>query len=942
MTRIIPPIHNSDKVPTSAPKWMDVNAIMQASEKELKAGNDLIQKLASKEQERTILSYACENCSKVFNSTHSALKAQATLADNQQKSVEYTCPSCGGGLKPYQTIAKMDLDHNTTYAEQTEKRSSLDKEASGTYNTFTDMHYVLRAIQELTKFASKNGMTMPRARYIKSEHVKVTGQDYPTLNNIQCELEWIYGRKQKARVMAAIAVDEAGKFVYPKIFKTADGTQHPFEKEYILAMEKLPNFNKMMMRGPKKTDIPTFRKPDITRFRAFGSMNEDEMQKGYKKHVEKKKAKGKEPKSFEDWKKKKMDKDASLKQSFQQPQQPMAQTPTQPQQNVQYQSGQQIINPVDGKVYNVKTPSSGTGMVVTDPQTNQDAMIPQNQIQNVKPAVRTTSHLKTAEEMANDLMDNFLHKEIDEEKDEIQQHLEMMHGDVNEIQDAENLLHQEEGSDDEPDDDSDDLDNDDDDLGSEGGDDVLLAEKLVNQLGDKFDGEPVVQTDEHSEMLSDGGHGGMGRGYFSESSLQNKSSKKKVKTLEKTASMTLHNQNINQMSSNWAKKRQELKELHENEKKISHPVDDTPKTIDKMSRQERFAADLGFNPTKPTVDETGHDKKTNLPFAEKKPIEVGLTEFPYGEKKENSTGVQSGKGYDIPMRDMDEKQVEEREYFNNMNKLPIQRMKREELADYIKDTKEDHNYGYSNEAPTEQEETKFALLNAMGLEKIAEGEESPIEGGPEVKPVQHKTLKTAPKEPGFVEPEVIPSAEGKVSEAITKFFNTSREIDEVKKALAEKIKPLQDSLKQISDPLNEDIASKTALLNSYMNMIFEQLLKTDKQISAYEKDVFAAYQKVKLTTPNVTLAQVIAKADQIDAKLSIEIKKIKALIENTNTKEVLEQTLYQYPVSKVQEKKVSMLRKQAEHLDRIIGEILEAIRTLESINSEIEELTNDL
>jgi hypothetical protein len=233
-------------------------------------------------------------------------------------------------------------------------------------------------------------------------------------------------------------------------------------------------------------------------------------------------------------------------------------------------------------------------------------------------------------------------------------------------------------------------------------------------------------------------------------------------------------------------------------------------------------------------------------------------------------------------------------------------------------------------------------LRAMGISKLAEEERDLPPEGPEVKPVQYKELKKAPPDESFIEPEVIPSAEGKISEAITKFFNTAKDIEETKKILAEKIKPLQDSLKQISDPLNEDIASKTALLNSYMNMIFEQLLKSDKQIAAYEKRIFAAYQKVKMTTPNVTLAQVIAKAGQLDAKLSTEIKKVKALIENVNTKEIFEQTLYNYPVSKTQETKISRLYKAAEGLDGIIKEMVSAINNLELMNDEFENLTSDL
>jgi hypothetical protein len=269
-------------------------------------------------------------------------------------------------------------------------------------------------------------------------------------------------------------------------------------------------------------------------------------------------------------------------------------------------------------------------------------------------------------------------------------------------------------------------------------------------------------------------------------------------------------------------------------------------------------------------------------------------------------------------------------------------MKRDELKKYVGDEHPEKNYGYSNEVLTEQEGTKFAIFQAMGIEKLAE-ELIPPEtgGGLEKKPVQFKDLKKKPPEPGLIEPEVIPESSGKVSEAITKFNKTQQEIDEAKKQLAEKIKPLQDNLKEVSAPWDEDIKSKTALLNSYMNMIFDQLLVTDKQIAAYEKFIFAAYQKVKLTVPNVSLAQVIAKAETIDLKLADEIKRIKILVENVNTNEVLEQTLYKYPMSKVQEKKVGSLKVLAD-LSALVKDFVDCTRSLEAINSELRDLVSEI
>jgi hypothetical protein len=918
MTRIVPPITNSAKANHGVPEWLNTAEIIKAAYHETQKSHNLASKLSSTSLNKNIVSYACGACSKVFTVDNTNLKAQANLAINSGKTVEYTCPKCGNFLHPYGTItAGINLDPNVVYANQTEKKVNLQSTSSETYNTFADMHFVLKAVQELSSFASKNGMLMARARYLKGKHIKQAGQAYPVLNDLECELTWVYGRNQKARVTASIGYDIAGKFIYPKVFATPDGQQHPFEKEAIAELERVPHFTQVM-RAPKKTDIPSFRRPDITRFRAFAAMEEDcdieqykadnadKLKEGYDKHVAKKTKKGKEPNNFDAWAEKQYAKESSLKTAYQQPI-PTSQTPTQPQPNQTYQTGQQVVNPADGQTYNVKTPSSGTGMVVTNPGTGQDAMIPQEQIQNVKPAVKTQAQasFKFAEEMSDDLLKQYLKENIEEEGDEIQQHMEMAEGDASEIQKAKNILEQSGEATDY-------------DLGSESDDDASLVEKL---LGD----EPMVHSDEHDELLTDGSHANT-TGYFSEAS------KKKV-NLEKTATLRVSN-----MASNWNKIRESIAIQQKEDKNSSI---DTPISIDKMNRQQRFASDLGYSPDSTAVGTTGHSKVNNVPFAEKKDIEVGLTEFPYDHKQADSVGYNENKGYGIPFAEMDENFLEDREHFNNENKLPVRMMERENLNNYGKGAKKDQNYGYSTVAPTEQEETKFALMEALGIDKFAEDiTPSPVPGSddPIIKPVQHKVLKTAPKVEGFNEAEVIPPASGKISEAITKFQNTSKELDLVKKELDLKTKPLKDSVKDMSKPYEDDIKAKQALLLSYMNMIYDQLSKSDKNIAHYEKIIFAAYQRSVLAVPNVTIAQVIAKAEATDAKLAEDLKKLKAVLENEFTTETLERTLYQYPVSNVQEKKISKLYRKSDLLDATSRKLLELIHSLEAINTEFSDI----
>jgi len=295
---------------------------------------------------------------------------------------------------------------------------------------------------------------------------------------------------------------------------------------------------------------------------------------------------------------------------------------------------------------------------------------------------------------------------------------------------------------------------------------------------------------------------------------------------------------------------------------------------------------------------------------------------------------------------MDDNFLEDHEHFNNENKLHIPSLERENLKDYINKDKKDQNYGYSEVAPTEQDETKFALLNAMGIYKTADDLPSGVNPDttsnlPKELPVQFKELKTAPIVEGYNEPDTIPIASGKVSEGITKFEKTRNEIETLKGELEKKVKPLKDSIKEISKPFEDEIKAKEALKVSYLDMIYDQLWKTAERIAAWEKFIFASYQRAKLTIPNVTLAQVIDRAGTIDSKIQNEILKIKAILENEATGEVVERTVYKHPISEVQRKKISG-KISADLVDDSDRALVDIINNLEAINAEFSKFLNDI
>jgi hypothetical protein len=345
----------------------------------------------------------------------------------------------------------------------------------------------------------------------------------------------------------------------------------------------------------------------------------------------------------------------------------------------------------------------------------------------------------------------------------------------------------------------------------------------------------------------------------------------------------------------------------------------------------------GYTPLKNDPNKQGHDEVNNVPVGEDKKVRIGLNDFPKGEDRDKSVGVQSEKGYDIPFKNMDTNQVENRENFHNINKLPADNMRRDELAGYIKDGEEDRNYGMSMEVPDEEQVNSLAIMKAMGITKIAEGAvpaEDPAEKKLVKKPIQYKEIKTAPKIEEFEEPPTIPEASGKVKEAITKLKKAQALISKSKSELAKKLAPLQESMKIIQAPYDKAAKKEKAMVTSYLEMVFDQLTQTQDHIAAYDESILAAIERTKseISAP-VTIAQLIERTNQIAPKVAEGIQRLTTLLENERTVEVLERLLYQYPISKVQEKKITSSM-DTESLDWFLDELDDITQEFATLNNE--------
>lgn len=269
MNRIIPQItqRSSEKVP----QWLNAQKIVEAAHN---AVTSVLQKVSSKPSDDIITQYACMPCNKRYFADNEAIVKQATKAK--------LCPKCGSQMSIFHTRAAATTKASPRFAALEARAADLQKgdvnrtTGSGTYNTYVDRHMIYRMTTALQNYANKMGMLMPTVTFIRSEHTKMAGQEYPMLNGMKCKLEWMYAPKLTTRAYASIAVDEAGNYVFPRMFQVASGKEISFEKKAIQQYEaSLFELKEKSLPAQKKTDIPTHRRPDISRFRATASLEKE-------------------------------------------------------------------------------------------------------------------------------------------------------------------------------------------------------------------------------------------------------------------------------------------------------------------------------------------------------------------------------------------------------------------------------------------------------------------------------------------------------------------------------------------------------------------------------------------------------------------------------------------------------------------------------------------
>jgi hypothetical protein len=252
------------------PTWLNPTEAIAAAQNTLKKiATSGLNKVAA--STRIVLSYL-DSKGKEIPSDSPLVKRQLALAAREGKQVQLQ-DEHGGLLQPYRTTLAQPSSptakiHSVAQVKQVSER---DRQLTPSYavDSTINRHLGFKALQALTDFAGKMGMYGARARYLKGDNQETPGKDYQGLRTVTAEISYMVGPKLNNRVVATIGIDSGDRFIFPKIFKDADGKEYPFEKEAVASLLAGKQFAKPERKLHRRTDLPTFKKPDPTRFRAI-------------------------------------------------------------------------------------------------------------------------------------------------------------------------------------------------------------------------------------------------------------------------------------------------------------------------------------------------------------------------------------------------------------------------------------------------------------------------------------------------------------------------------------------------------------------------------------------------------------------------------------------------------------------------------------------------
>ena len=253
------------KKSSQMPKWFDPKQVTAAAKEtqDKAAKQEPLQKAAA--SNLVVISYR-DSHGHVVSAEDPSVVAQ--LTQGQQPVDQWGKPL--QIHRQVKVLAKREDMHIQAVAELKEV-SQQEREMHPSYmaDSTINRHLQYKALQRLTDFANDMGMYGARARYLNAKNASMEGKHFVGFREVTAEISWLVGPRLKKNVTATIGIDPGDKFVLPKTFKDAEGNEHAFTKDAVASLLAGMQFEKPSREVRKRSDIPTYKKPDPTNFRAI-------------------------------------------------------------------------------------------------------------------------------------------------------------------------------------------------------------------------------------------------------------------------------------------------------------------------------------------------------------------------------------------------------------------------------------------------------------------------------------------------------------------------------------------------------------------------------------------------------------------------------------------------------------------------------------------------
>jgi len=248
----------------NTPRWLNLSKVVEAAKSTLsKVASSGINKTAA--SNLVTISYR--------DSRGHVLQATDPIVVSQLSKGGALVDVWGGKIVPHKQIKVLAKPENM-HVQSESKETRLDARERQIHPSYMvdstiNRHIQFKALQALADFASGCGAYGARAKYLTGKNAAMEGKHFHGYREVTAELSWMIGPRLRQSVVATVGIDVGGKFIMPKIFKTADGVEHPFTKEAVSDLIKGKEFSKPSREVRKRSDTPVFKKPDCTRFQAI-------------------------------------------------------------------------------------------------------------------------------------------------------------------------------------------------------------------------------------------------------------------------------------------------------------------------------------------------------------------------------------------------------------------------------------------------------------------------------------------------------------------------------------------------------------------------------------------------------------------------------------------------------------------------------------------------